>query len=135
MSLRLQIINVATFAEEQQLDLPVTGMTLSPDGKWLLKKSADDEAGPDGKVERLKNGLYLVDSASMAVTAHLLLDSEVYLQGFSPDGGYAYLSTAASEWQGDHYDNWLVTLHVMDLQSGQLVAEHEFPGYFLEVIP
>ena len=133
--LGLQVIAAEKLTEVQRLDLPVTDLALSPDGKWLLLRSAYDTTGPDGGLEREHHGLYLVDTASMAVTAHLMPESEVYLQGFSPDGRYAYVSTATSEWLGDHYGNWRGILHVLDLQSGQFVAGREFPGGYLDVIP
>lgn len=133
--LGLQVIAAEKLTEVQRLDLPVTDLALSPDGQWLLLRSAYDTTGADGGLERVHHGLYLVDTTSLAVAAHLMPESEVHLQGFSPDGRHAYLSTATSEWLGDHYGNWHGTLHVLDLQSGQFVAERTFPGGYLNLIP
>jgi hypothetical protein len=132
--LGLEVIATDDLAQVQRLDLPVNGLALSPYGRWLLLKGAYDATGPDGEIERIKEGLYLVDTESMAVSAHLLPEQEVYLQGFSADGGHAYVSTGSSEWLGDHYGNWTVTLHLLDLQAGRFVAEREFPGYVLDVL-
>lgn len=133
--LGLRVIAAGKLAEVQRLDLPVTDLALSPDGKWLLLRSAYDTTGPEGGLERVHHGLYLVHTASMAVTAHLMPENEVYLQGFSPDGRHAYVRTATSDWLGDHDGNWRNTLHVLDLQSGQFLAERAFPGGYLHVIP
>ena len=134
--LGLQVIAAEKLTEVQRLDLPVTDLALSPDGQWLLLRSAYDTTGPDGGLEHVHHGLYLVDTTSLvAVAAHLMPESEVHLQGFSPDGRHAYVSTATSEWPGDHYGNWHGTLHVLDLQSGQFVAERAFPGGTLNLIP
>ena len=133
--LGLQIINTKDLTEASMLDLPATNMALSPNGKWLLLTSAYDETRTTDGVVRVKHGLYVVDTESMAVTSHLLPDREVYLQGFSPNGRFAYISTATSEWQGDHYENWQTTLHVLDLETGQLTEEREFAGSYLQLIP
>lgn len=133
--LGLQVIATEKLTEVQRLDLPVTDLALSPDGRWLLLRSAYDTTGADGGLERVHHGLYLVDTTSLAVTAHLMPEREVYFQGFSPDGRHAYVSTASSEWLGDHYGNWRGTLHVLDLQSGQFVAERAFVGGYLNLIP
>lgn len=132
--LGLQVISTGDLTEAQQLDLPVNELALSPDGRWLLLKGGYDATGPDGDIERVKRGLYVVDASRVEVTAHLLPEQEVYLQGFSADGRRAYVSTGYSEWLGDRYGNWTVTLHLLDLQTGRLVAEREFPGYVLDVI-
>jgi hypothetical protein len=132
--LGLQVIATEDLTEVQTLNLPVNDLALSPDGRWLLVTGAYDTTASNGEMERVEHGLYVVDGASLKVSAHLLPESEVYLQGFSRDGRHAYISTATREWQGDHYGNWRVTLHLLDLSSGQLVAEREFPGYVLDVI-
>lgn len=133
--LGLQIINTQDLTEASVLDLPVTNMGLAPDGKWLLLTGAYDESRTTDGVERVKHGLYVVDTESMAVTSHLLPDREVYLQGFSANGRFAYISTSTSEWQEDQYEKWQTTLHVLDLETGQLTAEREFAGSYLQLIP
>lgn len=133
--LGLQVIAAEKLTEMQRLDIPVTDLALSPDGQWLLLSSAYDKTSPDGGVERVHHGLYLVDTTNLTVAAHLMPESEVYLQGFSPDGRHAYLSTATSDWLGDHYGNWRSTWYVLDLQSGQFIAERTSPSGYFNLIP
>lgn len=131
----LQVIDTETLTEKFLLDLPVTNMALSPDGRWLLLTSAYDETRTVEGVERVQNGLYIVDTENMDVTHHLLANDEVYLQGFAANGRFAYVSTATGEWLEDHYGNWQTQLHVVDLAAGQLIAEREFAGSYLKLIP
>ena len=131
--LGLQVIATDDLTVQQRLDLAVNDLAFSPDGKWLLLTSAYDVTGADGQLERVTGGVYLVDANTLQVADHLLPDSEVWLHGFSADGRYGYVSTATSEWLGDHWGNWRENLHLLDLESGRFVAEREFPGYFLDI--
>ena len=133
--LGLQIIDTETLTEKTLLDLPVTNMTLSPDGQWLLLTGTYDETRTVDGLVRVAHGLYIVDTESMVVSHHLLPDEEVNLQGFATNGRFAYVSTSTSEWLEDQYDNWRVQLHVVELETGQIIAEREFSGSFLQLIP
>jgi hypothetical protein len=132
--LGLQVIATDGLAELQHPDLPVNNLVLSPNGEWLMLAGAYDVTGADGHLERVAGGLYLVDVHTMQVAGHLLPESEVSLHGFSPDGRYGYVSTASSEWLDDHWGNWRVKLHVLELESGHVLADREFTGYVLDVI-
>jgi sugar lactone lactonase YvrE len=133
--LGLQVIATDDLTVQQRLDLAANNLALSPDGKWLLLTSAYDVTNADGQHERVTSGLYLVDAHTLQVVKHLLPESEVYLHGFSADGLYGYVSTASSEWLGDHWGNWRVQMHLLELESGQILTERDLPGYFLDILP
>ncbi|HEX9617713.1 MAG TPA: hypothetical protein VGA03_09855 [Anaerolineales bacterium] len=132
--LSVQVIATDDLTELQRLDLPVNDLALSPDGNWLLLTGAYDVTGTEGQLERVAGGLYLLNTHTLQVAVHLLPESEVYLHGFSADDRYEYVSTAASEWLDDHWGNWRVKLHLLELESGHFLAEREFTGYVLDVI-
>jgi hypothetical protein len=132
--LGLQVIATGDLAELGRVDLAVSDLALSPDGRWLLLASTQEVTQADGGIEHVGRGLYLFDAQQLQEVAHLAPEVEFRLNGFSPDGRYAYVSTSASDWQGDRYGNWRVTLHVLDLETGRFVAEREFIGYVLDVI-
>lgn len=133
-SLGLQVIDAATLAEVGRLDRPATEVALSPDGRWLLLAGAYDAARPGARAERVAPGMYVVDAESLEETAHLWPGEEVYVRGFSRDGGYAYVSTATSEWLDGRHTNWQTTLHVVDLEAGTPAADRTFSGSFLDVL-
>jgi hypothetical protein len=130
----LQVIATGDLAELGQMDLAVSDLALSPDGRWLLLASTQEVTKADGEIERVGRGLYLFDAQQLQEVAHLAPEVEFRLHRFSPDGRYAYVSTSASDWLGDQYGNWRVTLHVLELEAGRFVAEREFAGYALDVI-
>lgn len=133
--LGLQVIDAKTLAEVARLDLPATDLALSPNGRRLLTIGAYNVPNADNGSERVAHGLYLLDAASLDVVAHLLPEQEVTLQGFSPGGRHAYISTSTSEWlDGRGHTNWRTTLYLLDLQTGTPAAEREFPGSFLDIM-
>lgn len=133
--LGVQVIDTERLTEVGRLDLPLTDVALSPDGRWLLAAGAYSVPAENGESERVAHGVYVVDAESMDVTAHLLAEQEVYLRGFSQDGDYAYVSTATSEWLDGRHTNWRTTLHVLDLDAGTVATGREFRGSFLDVVP
>ncbi len=133
--LGLQIIATDDLTELRRLDIPVNDVVVSPDGKWLLLTGVRETVRADSnQIQRIGHGLYVFDAKRLTEVAHLRPATELWLRGFSPDGRYAYVSSATGEWLGDRWGNFRVKLHVLDLASQRFVAEREFEGYVLDVV-
>lgn len=118
----LQIINTKDLTEHKYLDLPVTTMSQSPDGRWLmLTGSSKPNAGKPSK----NSGLYLFDTKSMKVSKHLLKGLEPTLHGFSANNRYAYVSIL--NFSGGHYAR--VIFRALDLKTMRFVSERILTNY------
>ncbi len=119
----LQVIDTETLAEVKRFNLPVSQMALSPDGKTLLLTGTHLEEQAGGAVQ-VSEGVYVIDTASLAVTAHIEDRKPLFMLGFSPDGRYAY--TSHGDWDGGQYTS---VTQVLDLASATYVAERR--GFWL----
>lgn len=113
--LGLTVIDTASLRPVGRLDLPVSDLALTPDGRQLLLWGAswDFAAGS----AREGHGVYVVDAARLTQVAHVLPGSDATLLGFSPDGRYAYIGEDTGQGKVRH-----VVLH---LATGRLGAVRE----------
>ncbi len=128
--LGLQLIATDDLSELRRLDLPVSDVALSPDGRRLLLSGAQERSRSGSAAERTGNGLYLLDADRLEQLAHLQPGVEYSIQGFSPDSRYAYLTYSVSSQSGGCGDQKAV-YQTLELPSGRVVAAHESPGCFM----
>ena len=119
--LGLQVIATDNLSQLRHLDLPVSDLTLSPDGKRLLLIGSFEDFSWSGGSEYEDSGLYVFDAERLEELAHLEPGVVFYLKGFSPDSRYAYVSHPAEP--SERY--WTKVLQVLDLESYRFVAEIE----------
>jgi hypothetical protein len=117
--LGLRVVAIHDLTELRRLDLPVSDVQASPDGKRLLLTGARFEEISGKSGTRVGSGLYLVDAARFDVLAHLQTGAVVYLDSFSRDGRYAYVYRFE---RGAVYQ-------VVDLSTISPGAERALPGY------
>lgn len=111
--LKFQVIDTNDLTEIARLDLPVQYINLSPDGRWLLLSGHTEDTAHT--VNRVGSGLYLYDAHRIEQQAHLQPGTEFWVQGFTPDSRYAYVSYFDEE--------GVYRLQVLDLASQRAVGE------------
>ena len=116
MPLGLSVIRLDTFTEERHLDLPVSQVAVSPDGRRLLL--AGYRKDPRG--DQQGSGLYVLDATNLNQLASLEAGTIFAIEGFGPSG-LAYVS----RWEASHE-----IIGVLDLGTLRLGAERELDGYW-----
>lgn len=98
-SVDLRVITTDGMREIGHLNDPLTDFALTPDGKSLLvvKAEVDKSYGFDSMVSR---DVYVLDSESLKERTHIRIDQvdQLWFDGFSPDGRYAYLRGSSAHW-------------------------------------
>ena len=136
----LRLIATEGMREIGHIDELLTDFALTPDGKSLLviKGEIDRSYGFDMLVNR---NVYILDAETLRERIHLRIDraDQLWFDGFSPDGRYAYLRGSSAEWvEESGWRNWRTTWQLLDLNSYRLISARESEsmyGVLLHVAP
>jgi hypothetical protein len=136
----MRVIATDTMREIGHLDELLTDFTLTPDDKSLLvvKGEIDKSYGFDVLATR---DVYVLDAATLRERIHIRIDGadELWFEGFSPDGHYAYLRGSSAQWvEGSGWRDWRTTWQLLDLNSYRLISAGESEsmyGALLHVAP
>jgi len=123
----MRVIATDAMREIGHLDELLTDFTLTPDDKSLLvvKGEIDKSYGFDVLVNR---DVYVLDAATLRERIHVRIDGadELWFEGFSPDGHYAYLRGSSARWvEGSGWRDWRTTWQLLDLNSYRLISAGE----------
>ncbi len=118
----LQIIDTESMTQVAKLDLPINGVSISPDDRWLLLKHTYGV----GSRSQSNGGFYVYDTQNREKKAHLQKKFNVNVSGFSPDSKYAYTNYVEGS-MGGH--NWKRILRVIDLETQKVEAKREVKGF------
>jgi hypothetical protein len=132
MPVDLRVIATDGMHEIAHLNELLTVFTLTPDGKSLLvvKGEIDNSYGFDALVSR---DVYILDAESLRERIHIRIDEvdQLVLDGFSPDGHYAYLRGSSAEWiEGSGWRNGRTVWQSLDLNSYRLLSAGESESMF-----
>ena len=118
--LGLKVIATEDLSQIGYLDLPVSDLSLSPDGNQLLLAGsfAFSENGEQGYEDW---GLFVLDAQRLEESEHLQPDAAFHLLGFSPDSRHAYISQPFEP--SERF--WTKTVRVLDLETYRFVAVME----------
>lgn len=136
----LRVIATNGMREISHLDELLTDFALTPDGKSLLviKGEIDKSYGFDMLVNR---DVYVLDAETLRERIHVRIDQvdQLWFDGFSPDGGYAYLRGSSAQWvEGSGWRNWRTMWRLLDLHSYRLISAGEsvsMYGALLHIAP
>jgi DNA-binding beta-propeller fold protein YncE len=136
----LRVITTDGMREINHLDELLTDFALTPDGKSLLvvKAEIDNSHGFDMPVNR---DVYVLDAETLRERIHVRIDQvdQLWFDGFSPDGRYAYLRGSSAQWvEGSGWRNWRTMWQLLDLDSYQLISAGEsrsMYGALLHIVP
>ncbi|HKY53032.1 MAG TPA: hypothetical protein VJM08_01950 [Anaerolineales bacterium] len=136
----LRVIATAGMREIAHINELLTDFSLTPDGKSLLvvKAEVDKSYGFDALVSR---DVYVLDAESLQERGHIQIDQadQIWFDGFSPDGRYAYLRGASAQWvEGNGWTNWRTVWHSLNLNSYHLISGGELEslyGALLHIAP
>jgi hypothetical protein len=139
-SVDLRVIATDGMREISHLNDLLTDFALTPDGKSLLvvKAEVDKSYGFDSMVSR---DVYVLDSETLKEHTHIRIDQvdQLWFDGFSPDGRYAYLKGSSAQWvEGSGWRNWRTTWQLLDLSSYRLLSAGEsgsLYGALLHIVP
>jgi DNA-binding beta-propeller fold protein YncE len=116
--LGLLIVSTADLSEVQRLTLPVSELALSPDGNTLLltgiqsESRANDQNPPSNR----PSGLYVFDTATLTIRAHLEPNIHFGLRGFSANGRFGYVT---------HHESTTGIARVLDLTTNTFTSRQE----------
>lgn len=136
----LRIIATDGMREINHLDELLTNFALTPDGKSLLvvKGEIDKSYGFDMLVNR---DVYVLDAETLQQHIHVRIDQvdQLWFDGFSPDGRYAYLRGSSAQWvEVNGWRNWRTMWQLLDLNSYHLNSVGEsgsLYGALLHIAP
>ena len=136
----LRVIATNGMREIGHLDELLTDFALTPDGKSLLviKGEIDKSYGFDMLVNR---DVYVLDAETLRERIHVRIDQvdQLWFDGFSPDGHYAYLRGSSAQWvEGSGWRNWQTMWRLLDLHSYRLTSAGEsvsMYGALLHIAP
>ncbi|HEU0296872.1 MAG TPA: hypothetical protein VFR47_29310 [Anaerolineales bacterium] len=136
----LRVIATNGMREIGHIDELLTDFALTPDGKSLLvaKGEIDKSYGFDMMVNR---DIYILDAETLQERIHVRIDQvdQLWFDGFSPDGRYAYLRGSSAQWvEGSGWRNWRTTWQLLDLNSYHLIsagASSSMYGALLHIAP
>ncbi len=139
-SVDLRVIATDGMREISHLNDLLTDFALTPDGKSLLvvKAEVDKSYGFDSMVSR---DVYVLDSETLKERTHIRIEQvdQIWFDGFSPDGRYAYLRGSSAHWvEGSGWRNWRTTWQLLDLSSYRLLSAGEsgsLYGALLHIVP
>lgn len=132
----LRVIATDRMREIAHLKELLTDFALSPDGKSLLvvKGEVDKSYGFNATVSR---DVYILDAESLQERTHLRIDQvdQLWFDGFSLDGRYAYLRGSSAQWvEGSGWRNWRTIWQSLDLNSYRLISAGESAGLYGNLI-
>lgn len=136
----LRVIATNGMHEVSQLNELLTDFVLTPDGKTLLvvKGEIDKSYGFDLLVNR---DIYVLEAETLRERIHVRIDQvdQLWFDGFSPDGRYAYLRGSSAQWvEGSGWRNWRTVWQLLDLNSYRLISAGEsgsIYGALLHIAP
>jgi hypothetical protein len=136
----LRVIATNRMREIAHINGLLTDFSLTPDGKSLLvvKAEVDKSYGFDALVSR---DVYVLDAESLQEHTHIRIDQvdQLWFDGFSPDGCYAYLRGSSAQWiEGSGWRNWRTVWQLLDLNSYHLISAGESEssyGALLHIAP
>jgi hypothetical protein len=120
LPLELQVMDTSSLRVKHHLDLPVNDFGLSPGfGKLLL-------TGYTLEPKQQKNsGIYIFNFQTMKMEEHLEGKTAFFVDGFSEDFRYAYVST----WS-EHPEQCII-----DLKTNKIVNRKKGDGHFVSLMP
>ncbi len=118
----LQIIDIESMTQVAKVDLPINGVSISPDDRWLLLKHTYGI----GSRSKSNGGFYVYDANGREKKAHLQKKFNVNVSGYSPDSKYAYTNYVEGS-LGGH--NWKRIFRVIDLETQKVGAKREVKGF------
>lgn len=123
----LRVIATNGMREMNHLDELLTDFALTPNGKSLLivKGEIVTSHGFDMIVNR---DVYVLDAQTLRERIHVRVDQadQLWFDGFSPDGSYAYLQGSSAQWvEGSGWKDWRTMWQVLDLNSYHLISAGE----------
>jgi hypothetical protein len=107
---------------------------LSRDGKRLYVFSQDFDM-------MVSRDVYVLDAETLQEHAHVRADrtDNLWFDGFSPDGRYAYMNGASAQWvEGSGWRDWRTPWQLLDLNSYRLTSSGDSTGSYaalLHIIP
>lgn len=136
----LRVIAIDGMREISHLDELLTDFALTPDGKSLLvvKGEIDKSYGFEMLVNR---DVYVLDAETLQERIHVRVAQvdQLVLNGFSPDGRYAYLRGSSAQWvEGSGWRNWQTMWQLLDLNDYRLISAGEsgsMYGALLHIAP
>lgn len=136
----LRVIATNGMREIGHIDELLTDFALTPDGKSLLvaKGEIDKSYGFDMMVNR---DIYILDAETLQERIHVRIGQvdQLWFDGFSPDGRYAYLRGSSAQWvEGRGWRNWRTMWQLLDLNSYHLISAGESGrsyGALLHIVP
>ena len=118
----LQIVDIENMIQVAKVDLPINGVSISPDDRWLLFKHT---YGVGGRSQS-NGGLYVYDTQNREKKAHLQKKFNANVSGFSADSKYAYTNYVKGS-LGGH--NWKRIIRAIDLETQKVKAKREVEGF------
>ena len=139
-AVELRVVATDGMREINYLDELLTDFALTPDGKSLLvvKGEIVRSYGFDMLVNR---DVYVLDAETLQERIHVRVAQvdQLVLNGFSPDGRYAYLRGSSAQWvEGSGWRNWHTMWQSLDLNSYRLISAGESEslyGALLHIAP
>lgn len=133
----LRVIATDGMHEISHLDELLTDFALAPDGESLLvvKGETVSSYGFDMIVG---HDVYVLDAETLQERVHISVDyaDQLSFAGFSPDGGYAYLSGASAQWvEGSGWRDWQTTWLLLDLNSHRITPKVEIGSSYAVLLP
>jgi len=136
----LRVIATNGMREINHLDELLTDFALAPDGKTLLvvKGKIVRPFGFDMMVTR---DVYALDAETLQERIHVRVDQvdQLWFDGFSPDGSYAYLRGSSAQWvEGTGWRDWQTSWQLLDLNSFRLILAGESRSSYaglLHIVP
>jgi hypothetical protein len=137
---KLQVIATNGMREISYLDELLTDFALTPNGRSVLivKGEIVNSHGFDMLVNR---DVYVLDAETLQEHTHLRVNQadQLGLDGFSPDGRYAYLQGSSAQWiEGSGWRDWQTTWQLLDLNSLHLSPVSESKSNYavlLNIVP
>ena len=136
----LRVIATNGMREINHLDELLTDFAFAPDGKTLLvvKGKIVRPFGFDMMVTR---DVYALDAETLQERIHVRVDQvdQLWFDGFSPDGSYAYLRGSSAQWvEGTGWRDWQTSWQLLDLNSFRLILAGESRSSYaglLHIVP
>ncbi|GAB4577419.1 MAG: hypothetical protein Fur0022_01500 [Anaerolineales bacterium] len=136
----LRVIATHGMQEISHLDELLADFALTPDGKALLVTKGEI-VSPYGFDMMVTRDVYVLDAETLQERVYARIDraDQLWFDGFSPDGDYAYLRGSSAQWvEGSGWRDWWTMWQVLDLNTFSLVSAGETKGSYaalLHIVP
>ena len=136
----LHVIATNGMREISHLGELLVDFALTPDGKALLIAKGEI-VRPYGFDMMVTRDVYVLDAETLQERIHVRIDQvdQLWFDGFSPDGSYAYLRGSSAQWvEGAGWRDWQTTWQLLDLNSYRLIRAGESRGSYaalLHIVP